>query len=267
MVLKGKSNFRVLLILILAIVMSSCVSKRNSYFLRDFDSNMDINSVQKADKDYIVKPNDNLYISVKTINPEVNAMFSPEGAGASSGLGAASLYTSQVGQHIYGYQVDNNGDVTLPVIGAVNVVGRTLKQVKEQIQKKADEYLKDADIQVRLLNFKISILGEVNAPGVYYNYNNTLTVLEAIGMARGVTDYAKIKDVLVVRRGDDAVHPYKIDLTKKSTLASEAFYLQPNDVVFVRPQKLKNLKLNSQIYTIGLSSISTIILLIKYFWG
>lgn len=266
MVLKGKSNFRVLLILILAIVMSSCVSKRNSYFLRDFENNMDINSVQQADKDYIVKPNDNLYISVKTINPEVNAMFSPGDAG-SSAMGGASLYNSPVGQHIYGYQVDNNGDVTLPVIGAVNVAGRTLKQVKQQVQKKADEYLKDADIQVRLLNFKVTILGEVKAPGVYYNYNNTLTVLEALGMANGVTDYARIKDVLVVRRGDDAVHPFKIDLTKRSTLASQAFYLQPNDVVFVRPQKLKNLKLNSEIYTIGLSSISTMILLIKYFWG
>jgi len=266
MVFLGKRSIRYLALLVMLIGISSCVSKRNSYFLRDFNQDVDANSVQQADKDYIVKTNDNLYISVKTINPEVNAMFSPEG-GTGSGIGAGSLYTSQVEQHIYGYQVDNNGNISLPVIGSINVAGRTLKQVKEQIQKKADEYVKDADIQVRLLNFKVSILGEVNAPGVYYNYNNTLTVLEAIGMARGVTDYAKIKDVLVVRRGNDAVHPFKIDLTKRSTLASKAFYLQPNDVVFVRPQKLKNLRLNSQIYTIGLSSISTIILLIKYFWG
>lgn len=253
------------MILVLTLGMSSCVSKRNSYFLRDFDSDIDAGSVKHADKDYIVKPNDNLYISVKTINPEMNAMFTPNESGT-GGMGA-SLYGSQVGQHIYGYQVDNKGDVTLPVIGDVNVAGRTLKDVKKQIQLRASEYLKDADIQVRLLNFKVCVLGEVGAPGVYYNYNNSLTVLEALGMARGVTDYARIKDVLVIRQGEDAVHPYKIDLTKRSTLASEAFYLQPNDVVFVRPQKLKNLKLNSEIYTIALSSITTMILIVKYFWG
>ena len=265
MVFSGKSSFSFLMILVLTAGLSSCVSKRNSYFLRDFTQDIDVASVQQADKDYTVKPNDNLYISVKTINQEVNAMFTPNEGGG--GMMNSSLYTSQVGQHLYGYQVDNNGDIVLPVMGAVNVAGRTLRGVKEQIQKKADEYLKDADIQVRLLNFRVSILGEVSRPGVYYNYNKTLSVIEAIGMANGVTDYARLKDVLVVRQGKDAVHPYKIDLTKKSTLSSEAFYLQPNDVVFVRPQQLKTFKLNAQLYTTLLSSITTVILIVKYFWG
>ena len=262
MVFLGRKSIHYSVVLIMLFGLSSCVSKRNSYFLRDFDSPIDADRVQHADKDYIVKRNDNLYISVKTINPEVNAMFTPSDGGT-SGM-ASNMYSTEVGQHILGYQVDNNGDITLPVIGAVNVAGRTLKQVKEQIQKRADEYLKGADIQVRLLNFRISILGEVNRPGVYYNYNNTLTVLEAIGMAGGATDYAQLKEVLVVRRGDAAVNPYQIDLTKKSTLASQAFYLQPNDVVFVRPQKQKNLKLNSEMYSILLSSITTMILIISY---
>lgn len=259
--IKNKRSF--FMFLALTVLLSSCVSKRNSYFLRDFNREIDANMVQQADKDYVVKTNDNLYVSVKTINPEVNAMFSQsEGT-----LGSGNMYTSQAGQHIYGYQVDNQGEIILPVIGAVHVAGRTLKETKEQIQLRADEYLKDADIQVRLLNFKVSVLGEVRSPGVYYNYNNTLTVLEAIGMAQGTTDYAKIKDVLVVRQGEDAVQPFMLDLTKKDILASEAFYLQSNDVVFVRPQKLKNVRLNASYYTIGASTLTTIMLIINFLWG
>ena len=252
------------MLFVLTVLLSSCVSKRNSYFLRDFKADIDASKVQQADKDYVVKTNDNLYVSVKTINAEVNAMFSQNEGG---GYGSGNMYNSQAGQHIYGYQVDNQGEIILPVIGAVHVAGRTLKETKEQIQLRADEYLKDADIQVRLLNFKVSVLGEVRSPGVYYNYNNTLTVLEAIGMAQGTTDYAKIKDVLVVRQGEDAVQPFLLDLTEKNILASEAYYLQSNDVVFVRPQKLKNVRLNASYYTIGASTLTTIMLIVNFLWG
>ncbi len=264
MILQAKNKRSLLMILVLTVILSSCVSKRNSYFMRDFKEEISAAKVQQADKDYTIKTNDNLYISVKTINQEVNAMFTQNEAGS---LGAGNIYNSQSGQHIYGYQVDNRGEISLPVIGAVHVAGRTLKEAKEQIQKRSDEYLKDADIQVRLLNFKVSVLGEVRAPGVYYNYNNTLTVLEAIGMAQGTTDYAKIKEVLVVRRGETAVKPFMLNLTQKNIMASEAFYLQPNDVVFIRPQKLKNVRLNASYYTIGLSSLTTIMLIVNFFWG
>ncbi len=263
MILSGKKSRNAWVLLVLTVLLSSCVSKRNSYFLRDFQEAVDASLVQKADKDYMIQTNDNLYVSVKTINPEVNTMF----AQSEGNVGTGTLYNSEVGQHIYGYQVDSRGEITLPIIGPVQVAGRTLKQAKEQIQVRADEYVKDSDIQVRLLNFKVSVLGEVRAPGVYYNYNNTLTLLEAIGMANGTTDYAKIKDVLVVRQGKDAVKPYHLDLTKKNIMASEAFYLQPDDVIFVRPQKLKNVKLNASYYTIGISSLTTIMLIINFFWG
>ena len=260
MLYSSKSKLSFLLILVLFAGLSSCVSKKNMTFFRDFDKEIDAKDVQHADGEYLVKQNDNLYVSVKTINPEVNAMFSPN-----EGVGSSPKYASEVGQHIYGYQVDGRGEISLPIIGAVQVGGRSLKDVKTQIQLRADEYLKEADIQVRLLNYKVSVLGEVNSPGVYYNYNNTLTILEAIGMAKGTTDYAKIKDVLVVRQTENAVHPYKLNLTSKDILASEAFYLQPNDVVFVRPQKLKNVKLNASYYSIGLSSLSTILLIANFF--
>lgn len=260
MATKSKRFFMALFILIVTAALTSCVSKRNSHFFYGLKDNVPLRGVQSPEEDYMIKPNDNLYVSVKTINPEVNAMFSAD----EGGYGTANKYTSQVGQHIYGYQVDSRGEITLPVIGTIHVSGRSLKEAKEQIQLRADEYLKDADIQVRLLNFKVTVLGEVSDPGVYYNYNNTLTILEAIGMARGTTDYAKIKDVMVVRQDGDRMIPYKIDLSRSDVLTSDVYYLQSNDVVFVRPQKLKNVKLNAAYYTIGTSALTTLILLLNY---
>jgi polysaccharide export outer membrane protein len=111
----------------------------------------------------------------------------------------------------------------------------------------------------------VSVLGEVRTPGVYYNYNNTLTVLEAIGMAGGTTDYSKLTHVMVVRQTESKVHPYMLDLTSKDILYSEAFYLKANDVVVIRPQKLKNVRLNASYYTLGISSISTILLILNFF--
>jgi polysaccharide export outer membrane protein len=257
----NKSKFGFLMTLILPMVISSCVSEKTMTFFRDFDQNINAREVQQADDEYLVKPNDNLYVSVKTINPEVNAMFSQNEGTMATG----NQYTALVGQHIYGYQVDNNGDIILPVIGLVNVGGRTLKGAKEQIQVRADEYLKGADVQVRLLNYKVSLLGEVRSPGVFYNYNNTLTVLEAISMAGGTTDFAKLTDILVVRQTEDSVEPHRLDLTSKDILYSEAFYLKANDVVVISPQKLKNVRLNAQYYTLGISSVSAILLILNFF--
>lgn len=259
----NKSISRALLVLMIVAGLTSCVSKRNTHFFRDLENSRPLNGVQSPEEDYMVKPNDNLYVSVKTINPEVNAMFSgSEGNGIST-----NKYDSPVGQHIYGYQVNSKGEITLPIIGSVQVGGRSLKEAKQQIQVRSDEYLKDADIQVRLLNFKVTVLGEVNSPGVYYNYNNTLTLLEAIAMSNGTTDYAKIKNVLVIRQKGDQLFPYKVDLTESDVLSSDVYYLQSNDVVFVRPQKLKNVKLNASYYTIVTSALTSIILIVSYFWG
>lgn len=250
------------MIVLLASVLGSCVSEKSVTFFRDFDAGVDARDVQQADDEYRIKPNDNLYVSVKTINPEVNEMFT---TGDGGGMGSSNIYGSPAGQHILGYQVDNNGDITLPIMGAVNVGGRTLKEAKEQIQIRSNEYLKDADIQIRLLNFKVSVLGEVRNPGLFYNYNNTLTVLEAVGMAGGTTEFANLNDVIVVRQNEDKVHPYKLDLTSKDILYSEAFYLNPNDVIVIRPQQLKNFRLNASFYTVGLSALSTILLIINFF--
>ena len=104
-------------------------------------------------------------------------------------------------------------------------------------------------------------MGEVATPGVYYNYNSSLTVLEAISMANGITEYAKIDRVLVMRTSEKQSETFRLDLTKKDFLKSKAFFLQPNDVVYVEPHRIKNTNMNSAVYSILLSTVSTAVLI------
>ena len=109
------------------------------------------------------------------------------------------------------------------------------------------------------MSYKVTVMGEVKNPGTYYNYSNNITVLEAISMANGITDFASISRVLVMRPTDKGSKSYRLNMTSKELLASEAFFLLPNDVVYVEPDKYKNVKLNSTTYSLALSSVTALL--------
>lgn len=244
----------------------SCKSSKDLIYLKDAGNNEFIKAVPII---YTLKPGDILYVSIKTSNPEVNALYNPEsgmegGTSASYGGYGYQKYSSPSGAYLYGFEIDDAGTINLPMLGKLKVSGVTLDQVETVVQKRADEYLKDAIVKVKILNFKVTVAGEVRNPGVYYNYNNSMTVIEAIAMANGNTDFAAIGKVMVVRPLNDGEKTYLLDLSSKKAYLSEAFYLQPNDYVIVRPDKYKNLQLNSQAYSLMLSSLSVLIAVLGF---
>jgi len=107
-------------------------------------------------------------------------------------------------------------------------------------------------------------MGEVRNPGVYYNYSNSINVIEALAMANGNTDFATIKNVMVVRSCPEGNKTFMLDLTSKNIYSSEAFYLHPNDNIIVRPDKHKNVQINSQAYSLILSSMSVLIAVLGF---
>lgn len=245
--------------------MFSCRSSKELIFLKDAANNEIINGLST---EYILKPGDILYVSIKSISPEVNALFNPEsgmesGPGSSSGYGYTK-YTSPSGAYLYGFELDTDGNIKLPMLGKVKVSDATLTQAEMIVQKIADEFLKDAIVKVKLLNFKVTVTGEVRNPGTYYNYNNSITVIEALAMANGNTDFASIKKVMVVRRFPGGNKSYLLDLSYKNVYLSEAFYLQPNDYVIVQPDKYKNFQLNSQAYSLVFSSMSILLAVLGF---
>jgi polysaccharide biosynthesis/export protein len=208
--------------------------------------------------EYKIQKRDVLYICVLSLNQEVTQVIN-----STSAMGANQL-TSDASMFIYGYNVSDSGFVEIPVIGKINVLDQTLEEAKIVIAKQAAVFVKDATIIVKLISFKYSVLGEVNHPGVYRNFNNQLTVLEAIGNAGDVTAYGNRHKIMVVRPGNEGTKTFRIDLTKTDILNSEGFFLLPNDIIYVEPVKSYNFKVNIQNISLLLSGISTLILVLNY---
>lgn len=215
-------------------------------------------------KEYVLKSGDILYVSIKSMNPEVNVLFNPE-SNMQSNIGQDyQKYTTPGSANLYGFEVDSQGYIKLPMLGKILVAGLPLSEVESVVQKKADEFLNDSIVKVKLLNFKVTVTGEVGNPGTYYNYNNSITVIEALALASGNTDFASIKKVMVIRIFPEGNKSFLIDLSSKNAYRSEGFYLEPNDYVIVQPDKYKNFQLNSQAYSLIFSSMSVLLAVLGF---
>ncbi|MDP4282096.1 MAG: polysaccharide biosynthesis/export family protein [Bacteroidota bacterium] len=214
--------------------------------------------------DYRIGRNDILYISILTMNPDVNQMFSPMQGNSTMSVGTQQMYGDLTSQYLNGYEVNAAGNIVLPIMGTVHVGGLTLADAQDTVQVRAGQFLKDAAVKLKLLSFRVTVMGEVNSPGVYYNYRNNLTVLEAISMAKGLTDYASPKRVLVIRQTIKGKENFYLDLSGKNALNSPAYYLKNDDVVYVEPEKYKQVKVNAPLYSIMLSAISTAIVVFSF---
>lgn len=145
-------------------------------------------------------------------------LYNPESTMESSQMSGQSYlkFTTPSGAYLYGFEIDKNGEVKLPMFGNVKVAGGTQNAAEQIIQKKADETLKEAIVKVKLLNFKITVMGEVKMPGVYYNYNNSINLIEALAMSGGNTDFATIKNVIVIRPSSEGNKTFNLDLTSRN---------------------------------------------------
>lgn len=249
-------------VLLLALNFISCRSTRNMKYLQDLNDGVQ-QSLPVQAPDYLIKVEDNLYVDIQSMNTEVNQLFSPSKSASYSG-GTQSEFGQVSSQYLNGYLVNQKGIILLPVIGEVRVIGMTEEAAKDAIQKKVAEYFKDATVKVKILTYKITVLGQVRNPGVYFNYNKNITILEALGLANGTTEFASIKKVLVLRTTATGTKSFRIDLTGKRMMTSEAFYLLPNDVLYIEPDKYINNSLNDAKFSLLLSALSTTILILSY---
>ncbi|MFZ5940812.1 MAG: polysaccharide biosynthesis/export family protein [Bacteroidota bacterium] len=257
-------KLRLLLIIsTLTVFFTSCATHQQLTYLQDIDESGTENFFPLDRPDYRIQYQDILYIRFYTLNAEINEMLN-----GSNQVSTTQLFNNEAGYYINGYNVNDSGYVTVPIIGDIQVTGMTLDEARKEIQKKAAVYLKDATVIVKLLSFKFSVIGEVNRPGTYRNLNNQLTVLEAISMAGDITDYGDRSRVLVLRPADNGTRTYRIDLKSKDLLSSEAFFLLPNDLVIVEPVDQKILQLNlptiSLMVTAFFSTVSMTLLILNY---
>ena len=258
-VISGLMANMILLIMLIA-GSSSCVSYKNLKYLNNAKNGGKLRGLPKTGPLYHVKVKDNLYISLITNDAEVNKLFNPAHAGSTQSIN--NEFQNPADQYVYGYEVDTSGVVNLPVIGKVKLVGKSLVQCENVIEDTARHFVKEITAKVKLLNNRVTVMGEVKNPGMYYKYGPDFTVLEAIGMAGSTTNYAQLDSVLILRPTSYGTETYVLNLKNTASLASDAYFLQPNDVILIQPNKNKNLELRLPIYTLTIAGISAILILI-----
>lgn len=186
----------------------------------------------------VIQAKDMLSIVVSSRNPELVAMFNLPVVSYQAG---SEVVSTGYNQRLMGYVVDNDGYIDFPVLGPIQVSGLTRWELSELIKNKLlkDGLLTDAVVTVEFMNFKISVIGEVNSPGTYTIEGDKVTILQAISLARDLTIFGLRENVSVIRERDGERTIYEVNLCDVSLFKSPAYYLQQNDVVYVQPSEIR----------------------------
>jgi polysaccharide export outer membrane protein len=216
-----------------------------------------------------IQPGDILSIQVSSLNPEASSFFNPYAALAIADRGSAQpMVTSATPLPAQnGYLVDNMGTIELPVLGKVTVAGRTASEVKDRLRESLKEYLKEPTVNIRNLNFRISVMGEVLRPSLFTIPNERITLLEALSLSGDVTIYGRRENVLIIREENGRRTFGRVDLTRRDLFSSPYYYLHPNDVVYVEPGKARAATADrtNQLLPIVLSGLSFLAIIFSRF--
>ncbi len=248
--------------LLVALLFSSCIGPNEMRYFQEEDLSEIVPAFYPQESpQYTLIPNDIISVRIKTDDPQFSQNYNiiQEGSFMQGTPGANFLS---------GYSIDDSGTIQLPVIGKVEVAGLTISQARDTVQARIDQQLNEATVIAHLINFKISIMGEVRNPGYYYVFNNQINVFEGIAMAGDMLETADRSQVFLIRQQDGGTEATPVDLTKLDVLNSEQYFLQPNDVLYVAPLEAKSQRSNLITTTVantifaGLSTATTVILLV-----
>lgn len=244
------------LLIILATAASSCVRYRDLLVFNEGPEFPDTPEQIQADFQLRVQPDDILYISVHTIEEALSKPYN-----LVIGTNITSLGNNVSQNPLVGYLVDPDGYIDFPGLGPLQVGGLTIGQVKQLVLERLQPYLKDPVVRVRFLNFRVSVLGEVNNPGVQNFTQQRVTILEALSQAGGVTELGRLDNILVIREHNGMRMYGRINLHDRNLFDSPYFYLKQNDIIYVQPAKAKIVTVADPSQRIGtwVSLISSLI--------
>ncbi|MEM6344318.1 MAG: polysaccharide biosynthesis/export family protein [Bacteroidota bacterium] len=210
-------------------------------------------------RDYRVKANDNLVINVSNYEGNSYQLFNAETAGNSALSGGGNSPTAAI--YLNSYTITKKGTINLPLVGEMMVAGKTTMEIKAELDSLLIPHLKLVSSSVKLANFRLTILGEVNIPGQHYIYNDYVTLYEALGIAGDLTEYGNRERLKIVRETENGVKTAYLNLTSSELMSSEYYYLQPNDMIYVEPVKAWAFRTNANTASIVISAVSVVTLI------
>ncbi|TNE55625.1 MAG: polysaccharide export protein [Bacteroidetes bacterium] len=227
---KSKLFHTTILIVVLGILLPACKTREKLVYFQHGD--LPDSTEQKIPFEFRYKPNDIVSINISSSNPELVKPFNANLLPSNYPDGYTSGNASRDG-----YLIDEQGEIQFPVIGSIKIGGLSRTEAIEVMTKKLKEYVDDPIVNMRVTNFKVTILGSVNQPGTFNIPNERISLLEALGLAKDTKITGIRKNVLIIRDEDGQKKEYRIDLTSREFYKSQVYYLEQNDVVYVEPNK------------------------------
>lgn len=254
-------------IVFIALLVTSCIPTKKLAYLQQDESQTGIDyTIAKKPEPYRIQINDLLSIRIKSLDQSEVGMFNPVGDQNPNATGEERLYYD-------GFRVNDHGNIRMPTLGELNVLGYTVEEVREMLEERLlEEYFKEEAnifITVKLAGIRYTIMGEINNPGSRIIYRDELSIMEAIANSGDITLTGDRKNVVIVRQYPYGQRVHSIDLTTIEAVKSPYFYLKPNDLILVNPLPQKSIGTGTtaiqSITTLAtiLSLLSTTILLIN----
>lgn len=242
----------------IVVMAGSCVSTKNVGY---FDNAREMDYAVSSGIETIIQPNDILSISISSLNPEASAVFN-----TTNNYSINSVASNGNMNQPSGYLVGTEGAIQLPILGNINAGGLTKKALKEKITNIIidKKLLVDPIVSIRHLNFEVTVIGEVSRPAVIQVPNEKISLLTALGQAGDITVYGKKDNVLVIRELNGKKSVKRINLNSADFLNSPYYYLMPNDIVYVEPNKnkLASVSRGRQLLPALLSGLSVVVIVL-----
>ena len=258
--------------LVIGFLTSSCISNRKMIYMQEFPKNSPAviqgELVSHEIDEYLLQFNDIVDITLKTTSPELNEILDVStGQNQMRNLGGGAMEGGDV-FFLNGFSLDEDGIVELPLVGEIKLVGLSTKEAKLAIENKLTEYISKDNfyVRVRLGGIRYSALGEFNRPGKFTILQNRVTIFEAIANAGELTPVAKRNWVNLIRQYPEGSRKHKINLINDNLMASEFYFIRPNDVIYAEPMKVRELGTGTtflQTFQLLISGLTVALLVIS----
>lgn len=232
-------------LMIIVLLFSSCLSQKKVLLLQDQGAAQTEFENRKKTA-YQIQTGDHLYIKIYSLDPKTSKFFQTD---LPTIMNPTYLYLNS-------YLVDEEGYIDFSFVDRMQVKGMTIEEIKKKIQTALNEYFKETTVVVKLVDFQVSVLGEVHEPGSYTIDKDQINILQAIALAGGTKDFGNVKKVTLVRQNLKGSEVHYINLNDKNLLSSDYYYLMPNDILYVEPMMGKSYMVTSFPYTAVLSILS-----------
>ncbi len=248
---------RVIYLLLIFVLFAQCTQYKKLVYLQQDETSGDSARLAAIER-YELKPGDLLHVRVFSPEPTINEMFNFESDQTRSNYNDISLYLN-------GFQINDSSHIELPVIGVIDLEKQTMAEARQTIADSVNTYISDASVRVKLLSYRVNVIGEISRPGVVNVYRHQSNIFEVLGMAGDINPMGDRTQVEVYRKHEGSKLKMTIDLTQFDALSSPAYYIYPNDIIYVRPLRAKAFRDNIPIISLSLTTLTTFLLILNYF--